>query len=128
MIERILVVGLGRIGKRHLRIVRDLMPIADIRVLRHSECREIPGTANGCFSTIEEATDFLPQIAVVANPAPFHISIAMDLVTVGCHLLIEKPMSVDTNPVLVVCVADIMGRLYSTAIPLISSAMALMYV
>ena len=100
MIERVLVVGLGSIGKRHLRILQDLMPIADIRVLRHRESSDITDITNGCFSTIEEATAFLPQIAVVANPAPFHINIAMDLVSVGCHLLIEKPISVDTNGII----------------------------
>ena len=91
MIERVLVVGLGSIGKRHLRILQDLMPIADIRVLRHRESSDITDITNGCFSTIEEATAFLPQIAVVANPAPFHINIAMDLVSVGCHLLPSRP-------------------------------------
>ncbi len=100
MIKRVLVVGLGSVGKRHLRIVRDLMPTADIRVLRHKECSDIPEIANGCFSTIEEATAFLPQTAVIANPAPFHVRIAMDLVSVGCHLLIEKPISVDTNGIM----------------------------
>lgn len=97
MIERVLVVGLGSIGKRHLQIVRDLNPFADIRILRHTENIEKPEASNGCFKTIEEVTDFLPQIAVIANPAPFHISIAMTLVNIGCHLLIEKPISNNTN-------------------------------
>jgi len=100
VIERILIIGLGSIGKRHLQIVRELMPIADIRVLSHSKCKEIPGIANGCFSSIEEMNDFSPQLAVVANPAPFHISIAMDLVNLGCHLLIEKPISINANRIM----------------------------
>ena len=40
----------------------------------------------------------------------------------------SKPISVLVNPVLVVCVADTIGTLYSTANPLNSSAIDLIYV
>lgn len=93
LINRILIVGLGSIGKRHLRIARELFPDADIRVLRHQECLSIPKYADGCFSTIEQAVEFLPQIAAIANPAPFHLSVAQRLADVKVHLLIEKPIS-----------------------------------
>ncbi|MBV5341807.1 MAG: Gfo/Idh/MocA family oxidoreductase [Deltaproteobacteria bacterium] len=93
LINRILIVGIGSIGKRHLRIARELFPDANIRVLRHQECLSIPEYADGCFSIIEQAVEFLPQIAVIANPAPFHLSVAQQLVEVGVHLLIEKPLS-----------------------------------
>lgn len=103
LINRILIVGLGSIGTRHLRIARKLFPDADIRVLRHQECLSIPEYADDCFSTMEQAVDFLPQIAVVANPAPFHISVAQRLAEAGVHLLIEKPLSslVDGVPQLI---------------------------
>jgi predicted dehydrogenase len=93
LINRILVVGLGSIGKRHLRLARELLPKADIRVLRHQATSEVPELSNGCFSSIEEAIAFIPQIAVIANPAPFHVAIAQALAEVGVHLLIEKPLS-----------------------------------
>ncbi len=93
LIHRILIVGLGSIGTRHLRIARELHPDADIRVLRHQECVSIPEYADGCFSTTEDAVAFLPQIAVIANPAPFHIPVAQRLAEAGVHLLIEKPLS-----------------------------------
>lgn len=93
MICRVLIVGLGSIGKRHLRIARDLLPNADIRVLRHQRCNHIPEYSNGCFFNIEEALAFSPQISVVSNPAPFHIATAEILAAAGVHLLIEKPLS-----------------------------------
>ena len=93
MIERVLVVGLGSIGKRHLRIARETLPAADIRVLRHQPCDSTPELANGCFGSIEDACAFAPQISVVANPAPMHIENAVALAGVGSHLLIEKPLS-----------------------------------
>ena len=93
MIKRILIVGLGSIGKRHLRLVRELLPNADIRVLRHQECEAIPEHANGCFSSLGQAIDFVPQVAVIANPATFHMSVAQPLAQAGVHLLVEKPLS-----------------------------------
>lgn len=92
-ISRILIVGYGSIGKRHLRLARRIFPDADIRVFRHSANREIPDFSNGCFFKAEEAIDFRPEIAVIANPAPFHIAIAQSLACCGSNLLIEKPLS-----------------------------------
>ncbi len=99
MIDRILIVGLGSIGKRHLRLARELFPQADIRVLRHQECTLIPEYSNGCFSSIEQAVQFTPHIAVIANPAPFHVASAQQLADSGVHLLIEKPIAASVDGV-----------------------------
>jgi predicted dehydrogenase len=93
LISRILIVGYGSIGKRHLRIARDMNSLADIRILRHQATNEIPEYANGCFSSIEEAILFAPQVAVIASPSSFHIRTAIALAESGIHLLIEKPLS-----------------------------------
>lgn len=42
---------------------------------------------------MEQAIVFKPQIAVIANPAPFHLSAAQPLADAGVHLMIEKPLS-----------------------------------
>ena len=99
MINRVLIVGLGSIGMRHLRIARELLPAADIRVLRHQATNEIPEYVNGCIFTVEDALAFLPNIAVIATPAPFHIATAQALAAAGVHLLIEKPLSASINGV-----------------------------
>ena len=93
MIDRVLIVGFGSAGHRHLKIARDLIPNADIRIYRHQSSSEIPKLANGLFTDIQEAIDFSPHLAVIACPAPFHISIAQALVEKGTHLLVEKPLS-----------------------------------
>lgn len=92
-IERILIVGFGSIGRRHLRLARQTLPNADIRILRHHPGSEAPESANGVFFSMEEAVDFAPQIAVIANPAPFHVATAQALASAGAHLLVEKPLS-----------------------------------
>ena len=93
MINRILIVSLGSIGQRHLRLARMLLPDADIRVLRHKTSSEVPEYSNGCFSHVSDVIAFAPQIAVIASPAPFHIDTAQALANAGVHLLIEKPLS-----------------------------------
>lgn len=99
MIQRVLIVGYGSIGQRHLRLARELLPDADIRVLRHQPANEVPEFSNGIFSHIEDATAFAPQIAVIANPAPYHVPVAQALAEIGVHLLIEKPLSHALNGV-----------------------------
>lgn len=93
MINRLLIIGLGSIGKRHLRIARELLPDVDIRVLRHQITNKVPEFCNGCLSSINEAIEFKPQLAVIASPATFHIATAQILAEAGVHLLIEKPLS-----------------------------------
>ncbi|MDA9285254.1 Gfo/Idh/MocA family oxidoreductase [Pseudomonadales bacterium] len=93
MIERVLIVGYGSIGKRHLSIVRETLPNADIRILRHLPQFDVPKLANGSFDSLQVACDFKPNVSIIANPAPFHIEVANALASVGSHILMEKPIS-----------------------------------
>lgn len=93
MINRVLIVGYGSIGKRHLRLARQFFPDADIRLLRHQLTAEVPELANGCLANIDDAITFAPQIAVIAGPAAYHLPVAQALAQIGVHLLIEKPLS-----------------------------------
>lgn len=98
MLERILVVGLGSIGSRHARLVRELLPSARIAALRHSASTgELADGLDYSFSRLEDALAFHPQVAVIANPASFHLGAAQSLAQVGAHLLVEKPLSNSTE-------------------------------
>lgn len=94
MLERLLVVGLGSIGTRHIRLARSLLPELRIVVLRHQlvAAQEVPGVER-CVGTMAEALAFRPQAAVIANPASHHLEVARVLAENGVHLLIEKPIS-----------------------------------
>jgi predicted dehydrogenase len=100
LISRILIVGLGSIGERHLALARSLFPSAEIKVFRHKPLSPAPEISDGCIFSLEEVHGFSPQIAVIANPAPFHIQIAKALAEAGAHLLIEKPLSDSTEGVI----------------------------
>ena len=93
MINRILIVGLGSIGKRHLRLARELLPQAEIGVLRHKVDSIVPEGADFIFAKMSEALIFSPDLAIIASPATFHLSAAIQLAEAGVHLLIEKPLS-----------------------------------
>ena len=93
MIKRALIVGLGSIGRRHLRILRELHPDLDIRVLRHSGCVEEIEYSDGCYGDFEDACRFQPDLAIIASPASEHIVSAKALANAGTHLLVEKPIS-----------------------------------
>ncbi len=92
-IERVLVVGLGSIGERHLRLARTLLPDADIQALRRQMPDTMPELADGCLVGIDQAIAFAPQLAVIASPAPFHVEVALALAESGAHLLVEKPLA-----------------------------------
>jgi len=92
-ISRILIVGSGSAGARHLRLTRELFPNSQIKVLRHRSESVISEFSDGYFSTMEEAIQFAPQIAVIANASTFHVDVAQELAQAEIHLLIEKPLS-----------------------------------
>lgn len=98
-IDRVLIVGLGSIGKRHLRLARQLLPSADIRVLRHQPSNELPEFADGCFSQLHEAIEFAPQLAVIASPASTHLPVAIALANAETNLLVEKPLASESERV-----------------------------
>ncbi|MEK9923407.1 MAG: hypothetical protein VW521_11115, partial [Rhodospirillales bacterium] len=79
MIQKALIVGLGSIGLRHLRLLREALPEADIRVLRHTNTAELNKDSDGFFFRLEDACSFAPELAVIANPSPFHIATALAL-------------------------------------------------
>jgi len=95
-LSRILIVGMGSIGKRYISIINELFPEILIAVLRHQKCSEqfIMVGVDYCLSSIEEALEFNPQAAIIANPASHHLNTAIPLAKAGVHLLIEKPISI----------------------------------
>ena len=110
IIDRVLIVGYGSIGQRHLRLARSLLPNANIRILRHQLSDQAPDPlANGVLYRIEDAVQFAPQIAIISSPAVFHLSSAQTLAEAGVHLFIEKPLAsslTDVDKLLETCVGQ----------------------
>ena len=109
MFERILIVGYGSIGRRHLRVVRSALPNANIRVLRRSATMQAIEGGNVVYTQLQDALAFFPQLAVISSPASEHLHAAGALVSQGCHVLIEKPLSLpeeDTADFTAICKAQ----------------------
>ena len=91
---RILIVGLGSIGKGHLHNLRNLVPDAKIVVWhQRSHNPEVPDGADIVVLTEQDAIANHPDAAIICNPAPFHVPTAQRLAEAGIHLLVEKPLS-----------------------------------
>lgn len=110
---RILVVGLGGIGQRHVRNLRQLcgdsveILAARTRGLSHviNEKLEITdGDVESrygikAFDNLAKALDKQPDAVLVCNPTSKHIETAAAAVKAGCHVFVEKPLSDSMNGV-----------------------------
>jgi predicted dehydrogenase len=101
VVTRVLVVGLGSIGRRHARTIRELLPDVELGALRRSgqensqECPEV----DRYFHRMQDALDFSPHLAVVCSPANMHVEDTTHLVAARIPALVEKPLSVDATRV-----------------------------
>lgn len=95
-----LVVGSGSIGTRHLKNLKHLHP--EIRVAlwrqhgRAPLAPEIASLVEDVFTESQAATNWRPDIALLCNPAPMHVSTGLTLAEAGAALFVEKPLSHST--------------------------------
>lgn len=95
-VSRVLLVGLGSIGSRHLHNLRYLCPGARIAVLRRPGADADEARAAGAdevMHSLQDALAFAPDAGIVASPAPYHVEVAYTLALAGIPLLIEKPLA-----------------------------------
>lgn len=94
--HRVLIVGVGSIGERHLRCFqktdRAELSLCEVNDKLRQDVAGRYGITRA-FSRLEDAVADRPQCAVIATPAPLHVRQAIALVEAGCHVLIEKPLS-----------------------------------
>jgi len=93
VISRVLIVGSGNISSRHFALAQELIPGAQIRRLRHLPSTSYPIENLGDLNSMDEVSQFQPEIAVICNPATQHLEIAIAMSRLGAHLLVEKPLS-----------------------------------
>ncbi len=98
-IHKLLVVGVGSIGERHLRCFLATGRAEAVFVEVNAALRQTIAERYSVrgFASLDEALATQPTVAVVAVPAHLHIAIATQLAEHGLHLLIEKPLSTSTD-------------------------------
>ena len=82
---RVLIVGQGSAGRRHLVNTQHLFPDFETRLLS----QRVGETAGGW----DEIKAFHPDAAIIAGPASHRMQTALPLAEQGCHLLLEKPIA-----------------------------------
>ena len=91
---KILVVGAGSAGRRHIQNLAQLgVEVSVFRYRRHlaEELRTEFGVP--VHNSLEEAFDSSPDAVVIANRPDQHLQVACDAARRGIHLYIEKPLS-----------------------------------
>ena len=98
-LNKIAIVGLGSIGKRHLRLIKKIRPNLDVTLIRSGAKppSKDENLAERVVFSIEDALSYGIQAAIISSPAPFHVEQAIALLKSGVHLLIEKPLSDRSN-------------------------------
>lgn len=100
--HRILVVGAGSIGERHIRCFlatrRARVSFAEVNPeVRATIATRYPDAT--AHATSEAAAGEAIDAAVIATPAPLHVPQATQFVGRGAHVLIEKPLSLGLDDV-----------------------------
>lgn len=100
--HRVLIIGVGSIGERHLRCFlktgRAVLGFVETRTEQAAELRgRYPQVLS--FSSLGAALEQTWDVAVIATPAPLHIPQALDLIRRQIHLLIEKPLGTSLEQV-----------------------------
>lgn len=93
---RVVVAGLGSIGRRHLRNIRAIEPDAHVVVLRHSRAdAAVPDGADAVVFELEDAVAARADVAFVCGPTTEHAHAGVALARSGAHLFVEKPLAAD---------------------------------
>ena len=95
--DHILIIGLGSIGKRHVKTFRSL-GINRIDAIRsgRSTLPEIPSVDNQ-YNELEEALSQKPDAAVICTPSAFHANTTIRLLSKDIKILVEKPLATNLD-------------------------------
>jgi len=99
-IHKVLVVGVGSIGERHVRCFQNTerteISICEVNESLRTQIAERYQIENS-YSDIDTALQAGHDAVVVAVPAHLHTPIAQKAAEAGLHLLIEKPLAVSPH-------------------------------
>ncbi len=91
--KRVLVVGLGSVGRRHAENLVSL-GCAHVEVCSERHCVQefsVGDVSLRVFHEYEAALDARPDVVVIANTTNLHASYAARAIERGCHVYLDKP-------------------------------------
>lgn len=97
---RILVVGAGSIGTRHIGNLTELGHEVYAVDLNADNLKKVAGKTKGTFLSLEEAlAKVKPEAAFICTFSHQHLEPAKTCAAAGCHLFIEKPLAISLDGV-----------------------------
>lgn len=88
---RVLIVGLGSIGKKHFHVLKELLTNVDVFAIRSNQNAEIYAGITNIFS-FNEIKDLNIDFAIISNPSSFHLETINKLLKYKVPMFIEKPL------------------------------------
>jgi len=94
-VNHVAIIGFGNMGRRHMRILKELRPEIEVTLVRSGVGEDWPEIklAKRTVHSLADAISKGIDAAIISSPANFHLSQASELAKTGIHLLIEKPLS-----------------------------------
>ncbi len=92
-IRKIIIIGVGSIGLKHLDILKGLLPKSIIMVMHHNKSKKYPKKSDGVLENHNDAIIFKPDLIVISNPSSFHLKTAIIFLSIKTNIFIEKPLS-----------------------------------
>lgn len=96
---KILVVGYGSIGKRHVNNLTKMKHIEILICTKNKEANTLKKNGIKIFKSLTESLKEKPDVGIICNETSFHVKTAIKLAKHNCHLFIEKPLSHSLNDV-----------------------------
>ncbi|MFC2171129.1 Gfo/Idh/MocA family protein [Acidobacteriota bacterium] len=89
---KILIVGLGSIGRKHLECLQQYSGV-DVTAFRTSKGAKKESSGIIEFTTLQNALAYEPNGVIISNPTALHATSALPFLRKGIKVLIEKPIA-----------------------------------
>tara|TARA_Y100000588_G_scaffold381013_1_gene465827 strand:+ start:2815 stop:3795 length:981 start_codon:yes stop_codon:yes gene_type:complete len=95
MINKVVVVGLGSIAKRHRQNIKELFPNAIVYAIP-SSARKVTTSVDFCDEIVNDINELKVkdfQLAIIASPSSFHAKHSIPFIESNVPTIIEKPIA-----------------------------------
>ena len=95
--KKIIIYGLGSIGRKHFNLIKKNFPDVKIGVIRSGKglLNKESCEADKNFKNSREALNWSPEAAIISSPASHHFEHSKSFIKDGLPTLIEKPLDLD---------------------------------
>ncbi|NRA67857.1 MAG: Gfo/Idh/MocA family oxidoreductase [Pseudobacteriovorax sp.] len=95
---RVALVGLGRMGRNHLKTILESRDFELVAVVDECKPNDVDLPKTSLFlKSVDELTSLDIDAAIVATPSETHYAVAAQLLAQKIHVLVEKPASSTSN-------------------------------